>query len=765
MPTGAAAVHMLHAFTPIHIYIYIHGNVSFTLISNLIYTILGHPYFETFPCIYIYIYIHEYITCPARAGETQERQETDTLPATESEVKAMLKTKGKEVKKTKAPKDPKGKKDKKCKDKKGKGGKSKKSVTKKLKKDKKDKKVKKGKSAVKGGKPLPSKSCKPSVAKRSTTPASEPVRRDLAMEMLAVATPQVAATQLDSQADPKNDSKNVVGLVNWCAGNWQREMQVLMANEDVKSCIVDAQGWVLFFENSQCELNHTPDRSQFPLRVLRCPERAVAYAVRLNQEEAVQKRKTAKATTTAEQADKGENSQDEEELEFQEIAAQIVAEEAKRRQEEKKKAAADAQAIEEKKKSQEAVTRHMEEQAAAEECKRKDLEEQAKAAEARDPQEAEQASNGKLVENNLLRPATLDLTSPPPTPLPSEKTEPHQETQTEAPPGEKEAEAEMKQKLERQKERHRQWGKFMRTFAGWSLMVQTCVSSSLAVINFQLSLLVPYGASPKEPPRKHPKKSKLWEKRPFKQSNETVPRHEICKCKCKNVLHVYAHLLAYIYTYVYIYIHTHPGHMCVCTHICTYIYIYIQIYIMPQHYTKTSRHGAPSPIGLVIWGAPSEISPWFAINSLKLKNAQKGTPPYPPPRGGGSFLALFLYRGPMVLLGDGQPLQELFEQWILGEEDWRKSQVHLRISNATGKVAAYARDWLTEEELANKVGQKAAESMIAFLEGNCPEKIRDHPDAPGIKETLGIKGLFQFIVTPPCVWLNVMVQIRSLIMS
>ena len=31
-----------------------------------------------------------YITCPARAGETQERYEADTLPATESEVKEML---------------------------------------------------------------------------------------------------------------------------------------------------------------------------------------------------------------------------------------------------------------------------------------------------------------------------------------------------------------------------------------------------------------------------------------------------------------------------------------------------------------------------------------------------------------------------------------------------------------------------------------------------------------------------------------------------
>ena len=489
----------------------------------------------------------------------------------------MLKAKGKEVKKTKAPKDPKGKKDKKCKDKKGKGGKSKKSVTKKLKKDKKDKKVKKGKSAVKGGKPLPSKSSKPSVAKRSTTPASEPVRRDLATEMLAVATPQVAATQLDSQADPKNDSKNVVGLVNWCAGNWQREMKILMANEDFKSCIVDAQGWVLFFENSQCELNHTPDRSQFPLRVVRCPERAVAYAVRLNQDEAAQKRKTAKATTTAEQANKDENSQDEEELEFQETAAQIVAEEAKRRQEEKK-ASADAQASEEKKKkkkSQEAVKKHMEEQAAEEERKRKDLEEQAKAAEARDPQEAEQASNGKLVENNLLRPATLDLTSPPPTPLPSEKTEP-QETQTEAPPGEKEAEEEMNKKLERQKERHRLWGKFMRTFAGWSLMIQTCVSSSLAVINFQFSLLVPYGASPKEPPSTHPKKSKLWEKRPLKQSTKTVPRHEICKCKCNNV-----YMCMHTYLHIFIYTHTPSPHVCMHAHMCIdsiYIPIFTDTY-------------------------------------------------------------------------------------------------------------------------------------------------------------------------------------------
>ena len=122
--------------------------------------------------------------------------------------------KGKEAKRSKAPKESKRKKDKKCKDKKAKGGKSKKSVAKKLKKDKKDKKVKKGKNAPKDGKPPSSKSSKPLAAKSSPTPTSQPVRRDLAKEMQAVATPQVASTQLDSQADPKNESTNVVGLVN-----------------------------------------------------------------------------------------------------------------------------------------------------------------------------------------------------------------------------------------------------------------------------------------------------------------------------------------------------------------------------------------------------------------------------------------------------------------------------------------------------------------------------------------------------------------------
>ena len=77
----------------------------------------------------------------------------------------------------------------------------------------------------------------------------------------------------------------------------------------------------------------------------------------------------------------------------------------------------------------------------------------------------------------------------------------------------------------------------------------------------------------------------------------------------------------------------------------------------------------------------------------------------------------------------------MFAQWVANGEDWRKTQIFARISHSTGKVDSDARDWLTRVELEQKMGKQGADAMIAFLEAKQPEKCRDHPDAPGLKDS------------------------------
>ena len=86
--------------------------------------------------------------------------------------------------------------------------------------------------------------------------------------------------------------------------------------------------------------------------------------------------------------------------------------------------------------------------------------------------------------------------------------------------------------------------------------------------------------------------------------------------------------------------------------------------------------------------------------------------------------------------GDMTPLQELFDQWLAAGQDWKKSEVYIKITNNVGSLDTDARDWLTLGELTQKIGAEAAESMQTFLEENKPEKCRDHPDAPGVKAHL-----------------------------
>jgi len=82
-------------------------------------------------------------------------------------------------------------------------------------------------------------------------------------------------------------------------------------------------------------------------------------------------------------------------------------------------------------------------------------------------------------------------------------------------------------------------------------------------------------------------------------------------------------------------------------------------------------------------------------------------------------------------------LHDLFEKWVSADEDWRKTELFVEISEKKGKVNADTRDWLSISELQGKLGVDGAASMIKFLEENEPLKCRDHPDAPGIKDTLG----------------------------
>ena len=85
--------------------------------------------------------------------------------------------------------------------------------------------------------------------------------------------------------------------------------------------------------------------------------------------------------------------------------------------------------------------------------------------------------------------------------------------------------------------------------------------------------------------------------------------------------------------------------------------------------------------------------------------------------------------------GDSAPLHDLFEQWINSGEEWRKSQLYVRIQNQVGQIDSDARGWVSKAELTSKLGSAGADSMIAFLEATAPEKCRDHPDAPGVQDT------------------------------
>ena len=85
--------------------------------------------------------------------------------------------------------------------------------------------------------------------------------------------------------------------------------------------------------------------------------------------------------------------------------------------------------------------------------------------------------------------------------------------------------------------------------------------------------------------------------------------------------------------------------------------------------------------------------------------------------------------------GDSSGLHELYENWIASGEDWRKTRIYIKMTDNSGKIDADARDWLCKTELVQKMGEAGAGAMISFLEEHKPDQVRDHPDAPGIKDT------------------------------
>ena len=153
---------------------------------------------------------------------------------------------------------------------------------KKMKKDKKTKKEKKSKGS-KGSKSHGSTSKVEKVHLKTTSlpsgiPKEQPVARNLAGELQSVATPQQSQVLPETQIESE-DVRVPLGTVAWNAGNWQRELRQILADTgvDSKDCVVDGTGFLLYFANSNCVLNHNPARNQFPLNVFWSPAEAKAY--------------------------------------------------------------------------------------------------------------------------------------------------------------------------------------------------------------------------------------------------------------------------------------------------------------------------------------------------------------------------------------------------------------------------------------------------------------------------------------------------------
>ena len=85
-------------------------------------------------------------------------------------------------------------------------------------------------------------------------------------------------------------------------------------------------------------------------------------------------------------------------------------------------------------------------------------------------------------------------------------------------------------------------------------------------------------------------------------------------------------------------------------------------------------------------------------------------------------------------------LYDLYENWVAAGEDWRKTKIFVKMTNSSGSIDSDSKGWLTFKELCDKMGDDAAAAMTKYLEAHKPEQCRDHPDAPGIEDSMQYAG-------------------------
>eukprot|EP00435_Cladocopium_sp_Y103_P015384 s2779_g3.t1 len=72
-----------------------------------------------------------------------------------------------------------------------------------------------------------------------------------------------------------------IGRVYLSNASWEGALRKLMVGEDFRLCVVEPfkGGRTFYFANENCVLDKVPERSEFPLRVLRAPHKAKGHAV------------------------------------------------------------------------------------------------------------------------------------------------------------------------------------------------------------------------------------------------------------------------------------------------------------------------------------------------------------------------------------------------------------------------------------------------------------------------------------------------------
>ena len=274
-----------------------------------------------------------------------------------------------------------------------------------------------------------------------------------------------------------------IGIVYLSNPSWEGALRKLMVGEDFQSCVVKPHkgGRTFYFTNENCVLDKVPERSEFPLCVLRAPAEAKAHTGQV----AMQQLQTEPSECDSEEAKKlAEDSKHLEELEA--LTPQQLTERVNQavkhpffpkwiteviKPENQKDWAAVAMFGQEPATAPEDVCDFelwlKQQQAQQPEPQASTVpgdevnasEPQQKQKEAKETQDLEEK---KQVEANLLRPGTTDLTSPPATPIPQEIPAP---SPAEAvPPGEEAAEAEKAALVQKRKKHHATWGRFKRTF-------------------------------------------------------------------------------------------------------------------------------------------------------------------------------------------------------------------------------------------------------------------------------------------------------------